>query len=120
MRVIVSAIFKNLNSQILLARRIADGKYTTPGGKVEEEETLRNALFRETDEECGMKIDRFSLMCYREIKNKLIVFYEIHTWRGEPLDLEPHKHANWHWVYPCEVRQYLTEGLAVLQKEGLI
>lgn len=120
MRVIVSAIFRDFEGRILLARRRADSKYTTPGGKVEEGETIENALKRETLEESGIKIDSLVKSDYVECKNKLIVCFEITGYRGEPRHKEPEKHGPWEWLYPRNVASELTEGLVILHNLGKI
>lgn len=41
-----------------------------PGGHIESEETLEEALFREVEEEGGIKIDNYSLFGYRVLYNR--------------------------------------------------
>ncbi len=120
MRVIVSAVFKDFEGRILLARRKADNKYTTPGGKVEDNESLIEALKRETLEESGIKIDSCKMMEQVECKNKLIMCYEITGYRGEPRHKEPEKHGPWNWLHAADVQSELTEGLVILHGLGKI
>lgn len=120
MRVIVSALFRNFNNEILLARRKEDGKYTTPGGKVEENENILGGLYRETLEETGITIDSHKFETWIECRNKLVMCYWITTWRGEPRQKEPHKHGPWYWLQPSDVSHSLTEGLLILHGRGII
>ena len=53
--------------KIFLLRRFntgwMDGKYTLPAGHIEENETVRQATIRETEEEAGIKIKNGDLRC---------------------------------------------------------
>ena len=60
-RYVVAAVITK-NSEVLLLRRpesdFMGGIYELPSGKVEEGESLRDALHREVEEETGLKIKR--------------------------------------------------------------
>jgi 8-oxo-dGTP diphosphatase len=55
------AVIRRADGRILLLKRRDDevvypGHYTFPGGKVENNETITEALAKETDEECGLEL----------------------------------------------------------------
>jgi len=60
--VTVVAVIRRADGRILLLKRnhnetVYPGHYTFPGGKVEDNETLAETLFKETKEECGLMLD---------------------------------------------------------------
>ncbi|PRP80004.1 hydrolase [Planoprotostelium fungivorum] len=86
--------------RIMLAmkkRGFGIGKWNGVGGKVEERETIIEAVMRETKEECGLIIRERSLafrgvleFIYRDHPswdNKCFV-YTAHEWEGEPQETE--------------------------------
>lgn len=115
MRLIVSGLFFNIQGELLLARRLQDGKYTTPGGKVDDTDvTIYQALCRETLEECGLKIDKATCIGYVEPNSKLVMIFKVPLYRGHPQNLEPDKHGPWGWYYPEELRGQMTLGLEMM------
>ena len=63
-----AAIFRD--DQVLLVRRArapSKGVYSLPGGRVEFGESLHTALYREVDEETGLKISIVGLAGWREV-----------------------------------------------------
>lgn len=111
MRVIVSALFTKTTGEILVARQLKENKYTTPGGKVEEGESLIDALKREVAEETSLKVLSADLFCYIEATSKLIVVYNIRDYIGEPQQTEPNKHGLWVWKHLDKIHHCVTEGL---------
>ena len=51
------AAVRNAAGQVLLVRRIDDGNWELPGGRIEVGETARQAVIREVDEESGITIE---------------------------------------------------------------
>lgn len=96
-------IFKK--GKVLLGKRKGshgEGEYAFPGGHLEYMETVENAVKRELQEECGIKIKnlRFQFVAnVRKYKPKhYIHFGMMADWKsGEPKILEPDKTENWGW-----------------------
>jgi ADP-ribose pyrophosphatase YjhB (NUDIX family) len=88
-----AAIFRD--GKILLVRRArspAKGFYSLPGGRVEFGETLHTALYREVDEETGLRIEIVDLAGWREVVpgttgggHYLIMSFAARWTSGEPV-----------------------------------
>jgi ADP-ribose pyrophosphatase YjhB (NUDIX family) len=88
-----AAIFRD--GKILLVRRArspAKGFYSLPGGRVEFGETLHTALYREIDEETGLRIEIVDLAGWREVVpgttgggHYLIMSFAARWTSGEPV-----------------------------------
>lgn len=66
-----------------------DSYYVLPGGGVEQDENIEEALEREIKEETGLKITDFSLAYIRELKlseneRGIEFYYHIREYTGEP------------------------------------
>lgn len=92
------------NGQILLARRCntgwQDGNYSLPSGHVDPDETIIQALIRETKEEVGvtLKPEEVELVHVMHRMNIYIDFYFVcKKWQGEPENLEPAKCDDLKW-----------------------
>ncbi|HFC92524.1 MAG TPA: Nudix family hydrolase [Leucothrix mucor] len=88
---VVVAVIQNKNGKILITQRNAEkhqgGKWEFPGGKVEQGESVQQALAREIDEELGIQIESVTPLIqihhhYTELSVFLDVF-TINTWQGE-------------------------------------
>jgi mutator protein MutT len=55
------AAIRNAAGQVLLVRRIDDGNWELPGGRIEVGETARQAVIREVAEEAGLTIELSTL-----------------------------------------------------------
>jgi 8-oxo-dGTP pyrophosphatase MutT (NUDIX family) len=55
------AAIRNATGQVLLVRRIDDGNWELPGGRIEVGETARQAVIREVAEEAGVTIELTTL-----------------------------------------------------------
>lgn len=55
------AAIRNATGQVLLVRRIDDGNWELPGGRIEVGETVQRALVREVAEESGITIEPTTL-----------------------------------------------------------
>ena len=79
------------------------GKYTLPGGNVEEGEYPVEALIRETMEETGIKIKREDIklvhtLFKRRIKdNRIVMYFKVKTFKGTPESKEPKKFKKTVW-----------------------
>jgi len=83
-----------------------DGRYGLPSGHLEKDETLKDALIREVQEEVGLKMDPTDLTFYhvmhrneKAIRNFEYIdfFFKLEYWQGEPRNNEPEKAAHIKW-----------------------
>lgn len=90
------------DNEILLSLRqntgYADNMFTVPAGHVEEEESIKAAMVRETHEEAGITIDQNDLklahIMYRKSNHPYVEFYwTCSKWSGEITNMEPEKCA---------------------------
>jgi len=95
------------DNKILLSRRFKtgymDGKLSVPAGHVEENESLTQALVRETKEEVGIKLfpKQFTLSHVMHRKSddiRMDFFFTIHSWNGIPNNREPEKCSELLWA----------------------
>lgn len=99
------------DEQILLSRRFQtgweDGNYGLPAGHGESEETMREGVARETQEEIGLKIPRdeldFQLVQHRWCSDpgnphaRIGFYFTARSWKGEPSNMEPNKCDDLSW-----------------------
>ena len=111
-------------NQILLARRFQtgwqDGNYGLPSGHLETDETLIEALLRETKEEIGINLDqkdvKFIHVSHSKFSNYTHFFFTASKWTGEPSNQEPNKCDDVKW-FPTE---NLPKNIIPLIKEAII
>lgn len=96
------AIIINSNNEILISRRAANqhqgNKWEFPGGKVEEAESVEEALYREIKEELGIEIlasthftdidHEYKAVDPKQSKTVKLMVYEVKHWLGEPHGME--------------------------------
>ncbi len=93
------------------------GRFSLPGGNVEESEFAREALCREAEEEIGIKLtpDRLTLAHVlhrrkRDTGEIFIVFYfKAIKYKGEPVSQEPHKFDHVVWVPAADLPENLSK-----------
>ncbi len=81
-------------SEVLLAKKVDDigkGKLNGFGGKQEKGESLEDCCVREVEQECGLKIDRRSLL-----KVAIVNFHNIGE-NGKPFIFEAHVYFARNW-----------------------
>lgn len=95
---------------ILLSRRqntgFMDGWYSVVAGHIEQGETVVETARREAAEEAGLDlevndIEVVQVMHRRSDDERIDFFVRVHTWEGEPLNLEPEKCDDLTW-FPLE------------------
>lgn len=96
------------NSVLMLKRSekssFAPGCYSLPGGLVEKNESFKDALVRELQEELGIHIDahnlQFAHAFYRKgTEHELVAFiFTCSVWSGNPINKEPSKHDQLTWI----------------------
>ena len=95
----------NATGEILLAQRPEDkswsGWWEFPGGKIERDESARDALVRELQEELDIKVTTATpwvTFDYEYPKTKVrLAFFLVSAWEGTPKGLEQQKLA---WTHP--------------------
>mmetsp|Transcript_28410 Transcript_28410/g.40103 ORF Transcript_28410/g.40103 Transcript_28410/m.40103 type:complete len:132 (+) Transcript_28410:74-469(+) len=97
-KVSVVALMKDPNDpkKVLSGIRIPSGFICNPGGKVEEGESLVDAVHREISEEVGVKIKDPRYLCNIHTKDGWTVHFFLTTeWEGEIQNMEPDKNKGW-------------------------
>ena len=106
----VQLLLENENKILLMKRKntgYADGKYALPGGHVEKNEEIRDALIREAHEEIGINIDKKDVIFYKVLNRKIndvkeyeyIDFvFKVSNWSGNIVNQEKDKCEEIIWV----------------------
>jgi len=79
-----------------------DGKYGVPSGHLEENETVREAVFREAKEEAKIDIEKNKLKIVHIMHRKsnfdyIDLYFTIKNWKGEPTNAEEGKSDKYGW-----------------------
>lgn len=99
-------LFLIKDSKLFLLRRKntgwMDGKYGIPAGHLEPDETILQAMIRETKEEAGIEIDLQNLKLVHVMHRKsnfdyVDLFFTVETWDGEPKLAEKEKADDAQW-----------------------
>jgi 8-oxo-dGTP pyrophosphatase MutT (NUDIX family) len=103
------------DGKVLMLRRAAEASYAAgllcpPSGHVETDETVSDAAIRETAEETGIKLRPDQVRCVTVVHHRgpggqarIGWFFAAELgWTGEPVNLEPAKHAGLAWIDPAE------------------
>jgi len=105
----VSVLLTNKKGQLLLAKRKNNsgaGLLSTPGGRIEYNETVERAAYREFAEECGCNLAPVRIIGWRKhnrFNNHYFMFYVHATgWGWQSRDNEiknciPDKSEDWAW-----------------------
>jgi 8-oxo-dGTP pyrophosphatase MutT (NUDIX family) len=116
--------------RVLLIQRAPGAKFASdhwdlPVGKAEKGEVITTTAARELQEETGLIVDPAELKVAGIIHGAwgveapngfLTVVFVAHTWTGEPVNAEPHKHSQVAW-FPVE--QVPTEFVSTT-REALV
>ena len=104
------AIIEKAGKILLLLRKNASsysGYYGVPGGKLDANESVADALIREMYEEIGIIITKENMhfthcLSYKNDQDIefLSLTFKISHWEGEPFNKEPDKHEHLAWFYP--------------------
>ncbi len=89
------------NNRVILTKRSLNCKhypnfYEFPGGKVETDESLKQALIRELNEELSIQVDNYNLISFPnnqvETEKIILTLFIISNWSGQ-LVLKPNIHS---------------------------
>lgn len=98
---VVGCVVAAEDGRVLLGEHLGDGRWMTPGGKVEHGEALVAAVRRELFEETSLSIPRGivpQLLGHFDDGDIRIHFFVVRGWQGFPRLMEPHKCGSWAWV----------------------
>ena len=138
---IIPAVYLVLvkDNKILLSRRYNtgyfDNYYSFPAGHLDGEETVKQAMIRETKEETGIVLDSSDLKLIhtmnRRIPNdeRVDFFFTVEKWQGEPKIMEPEKCSDLSWFelnnlpnniipYIKQVIESYLSGIIYSEREG--
>jgi ADP-ribose pyrophosphatase YjhB (NUDIX family) len=82
------------NGEVLLLKRKEPPVWEFPGGKIEREESLRDAIRREVAEEAGLKVEPGLLMPVREAEDVVAVF-GLCDYKGDKVVTEELREHRW-------------------------
>ena len=89
--------------------------WATPGGKIDPGETIEQAMIRETEEECGLKIMELEpITFFEEISNGVHIIsfvLKANEFSGTPVVKEPSKCKQWQWFDVNHLPDKLTANL---------
>lgn len=118
-------------NRVLLSRRrntgFHDGEFSFPAGHLKSDETLIQAMIRETKEEIGIEVTpkdlRLVHIMHRKEpnENRVNFFFTANEWKGEPRIMEPHKCDSLKWFdinnLPNNTIPYIKQAInCILQK----
>lgn len=117
--------------EILFGRRrntgYADGVFHLPSGHLEADESITDALIRESFEEVGIKPDpeqvRFSHVMHKSCNGgRMSYFFTVDSYEGEPVNNEPHKCSELAWfradALPDNLLDYCQRALSYIAKDS--
>jgi len=120
-----------VDGRILLLQRLTEpeaGCWGIAGGKVDLFETVAAAVEREILEEVGVTIHAAALLCVADQIDRarethwFSAIYRVDAFAGEPVNLEPHKHAAMAWfpldAPPAPLTQAAVAALAALKEKA--
>jgi mutator protein MutT len=103
-KVAVYGLLEKNNMYLMLKRAntgYMEGMYSLPAGRIEPDETLRQAVIREIKEEIGLNVEAGALQAvhfaYRVPDNYVDVFFLVDSWQGQPANMEPDKCSDVSW-----------------------
>ncbi len=120
----VAAVFFYRETKILMGLRAQveahSGCWGLPGGRLEKNESPRDAAIREASEEVGLTPSIFESACQLvDLAGIEYCFYLCRQWEGEPRNLEPVKCSQLQWFeldrLPENTIGIIAEAIDVLE-----
>jgi len=102
--------------EVIMGKRIDNGLWEFPGGKMELNEGVMEAGLRELEEETGVVPDTYEFTTFFDKPDKIVWVYH-GTTDEEPENMEPDKHL--YFRYICEDRFNRMMGNSNVTKETL-
>jgi 8-oxo-dGTP diphosphatase len=114
--------------KLLLGRRqntgTADGLLSTPGGRIEMNETMYEAAVRETFEETGISVESWLCVGFKEHFRYGKHYFMFYIWAseftGEPENKEPNKCEDWWWADLNSIPGHCTEPPEIIESVKLL
>jgi len=119
------AFIINANKEILILKRqnseVYNDLWDVPGGKLEEGNTLLEALIREIREETGLKLEKIIAVLSTakfqgQAADKPIIFRNIYLVKAEGNVIISNEHAEYRWVSVENLKEYIFGNDEDLQK----
>src|SRR3989344_2703669 len=112
-RYVVGAVIQRDSSVLLLKRPKDDfmgGIYELPSGRVEDGESFDVALYREVEEETGLKIMEIRRYLghfdYDSKSSKKTRQFNFEVTVGKPIEIRLQEHDNYSWIDKSQLQQY--------------
>ena len=124
----VQLILENQNKILLMKRKdtgYEDGKYCLPGGHVEANEEIKQALIREAEEELGITINVKDVQFYKVLNRKIneneayidFVFKVMH-WSKNVINNEKDKCEEIIWIDKNKLPENILDFIPTLLEEN--
>lgn len=112
-KVIGLALIENREGKVLAVKSkksIVGQEYVPPGGKLHEDETIRECIIREVKEELNIDISLFGVTAVAEEEYQdgiwLFVMYKAKIVKGQPAIMEPDNIEGLKWICKTELKNY--------------
>jgi len=122
----VGLVSRSCDGRFLLLRRVPEGGWGPPGGRLEWKESLEEALIREVGEETGLSVE-VAGPCYayagvHKGERLVAVSFACRTWEAKPavLALAAAEADDWCWVDPGEWMELAEKGLTPWAKDDIV
>lgn len=123
---VVGLLSRPGDDRFLLLRRVPDGVWGPPGGRLEHGEGLEDALVREVAEETSLNIEVAGI-CYaydgvHKGERVVAVSFACRTTEAEPGDPVPaaEEADAWRWVTPAEWVALAHDGLTPWRRDDIV
>ncbi|MBA3752382.1 NUDIX domain-containing protein [Candidatus Dependentiae bacterium] len=119
-------VYENQEQVLLLYRSntgFGNNQYGLPGGKINKNETPRQAVIREIKEELGIDVDEknsiLSTFLYFKGASRICMafVFTITNWDGEPINIEASKHDHLAWYDSHNLPENILPRHALMIKQ---